>query len=199
MRDKVIGYLMQSIEKQHDYSKDKLEEIQYGLEALYITITKTAVILVLAYFLGIFWIVLLLALLHGLIRTVSFGLHATSSWLCFLFSGALFIIPPLFFNLIILPLWIQIAICLLALCAVVLWAPADTKNRPLYNKKKRERLKILSIIITLVYITAVFLIDNNVIANAILYILIIKIFDISPFTYKLFKQPYANYKREEVK
>ena len=199
MRDKIINLIMDSIKKHQDFSEEKLDEIKYGLEAFYIMLTKTVIILSIAYLLNIFLVVLLLALLHGLLRAVSFGLHAPTSFLCSVVSIILFLIPPMFFSYVFIPFPLELIISISALIIFILWAPADTKHRPLYNPKKRKRLKIISIVVVLLYTGTALLTDNNILSNAIFYALIIQSFNISPFAYKLFKFPYANYKTKEVK
>ena len=74
-----------------------------------------------------------------------------------------------------------------------LYAPADTVKRPLINKKKRMRFKILSILVTIIYFILTILIDNNIFTNSLLIGLLISCILILPITYKAFKMPYRNY------
>ena len=61
------------------YSEEKIEIIYYGLEALYVLISKSFVIFLLAFLLGIFYDVLLIFIFYGIIRTTAFGMHAENS------------------------------------------------------------------------------------------------------------------------
>ena len=76
----------------------------------------------------------------------------------------------------------------------MLFAPADTKSRPLIHKDKRIRAKILSlIIISLLYVLNL-VYFNQELLNASLYALMMQSVVMNPLTYKLFKAPYNNYK-----
>ena len=55
MREKILNTAMINIKNKYpEYNDDKLEEISYGLEALYITFTKTIVIFGISLVLNIF-------------------------------------------------------------------------------------------------------------------------------------------------
>ena len=92
MREKILSTAMINIKNKYpEYNDDKLEEISYGLEALYITFTKTIVIFGISLVLNIFKEVLCILLCYNIIRTTAFGMHAKKSWHCYIISGVLFI------------------------------------------------------------------------------------------------------------
>ena len=72
-------------------------------------------------------------------------------------------------------------------------SPADTKKKPIVNRKRRRRLKILSAIISIIYSILSIILKNQIICNYFLLSLILQNIMISPFTYKIFNQPYNNY------
>ena len=72
-------------------------------------------------------------------------------------------------------------------------APADTKKRPIVNKKRRLIYKITSTILTISYGIMSFLIKNNYIVNCLILSMIMQNFMIAPTIYKIFKLPYNNY------
>mgnify|MGYP002416640045 FL=1 len=78
-------------------------------------------------------------------------------------------------------------------------APADTQKRPLINKKKRTIYKVLSIIISIIYMTLSIVIKNNTLSNCFIFALFIQIIIMLPITYKIFGVSYNNYKNYEVK
>ena len=53
MKKMIINYAMNLIEKNGNYNEEKLSIIKYGLEGLYLTITKLIIIFLLAYLLNI--------------------------------------------------------------------------------------------------------------------------------------------------
>jgi len=86
-------------------------------------------------------------------------------------------------------------ICVIMLTGlVIIYAPADTEKRPLINKKKRLRWKILSIIIAIILSVCIILFDQNKLSNYMLIGFIEAVLMILPITYKLFGLPYNNYK-----
>ena len=87
MKDKILNKCMNSVrEKYPNYSQDKLDEIEYGLEAIYLTFTKVIVIFSIAYILGVLKELVIVLLFYNLLRTTAFGMHAKKSWHCYLIS-----------------------------------------------------------------------------------------------------------------
>ena len=72
-------------------------------------------------------------------------------------------------------------------------APADTKKRPIVNKRRREIYKIISTILTIIFSFLALLIKDNFISNCLIFSIILQNCMISPSIYKLFNLPYNNY------
>ena len=182
------------ITKYKKYSKREIERLEYGLEGLYLTITKTIIILLLSIIIGIFKEVLLVIIFFNIIRYTGFGFHAEKSYQCLITSIINFICIPLLFIKLDIPIQLQIIICVLCTISYVLFAPADTIKRPLPNKKKRIIRKILTALIGIVYTLIILLFNNSFVTPLLLSSLVIEAIAINPITYKLFGQPYNNYK-----
>ena len=73
------------------------------------------------------------------------------------------------------------------------YAPADTKKRPIINKKKRLRMKLISTIIAIIYTSICLFIKSNFILNTLMFSLVLEAGMILPITYKVFRLPYNNY------
>ena len=86
MRKRVVTLITNYIKKYKDLDKDSEEVIIYGLESLYILITKVGMIFILAAILGIFKETFIFLLCFNGIRAFAFGLHATKSYICFIVS-----------------------------------------------------------------------------------------------------------------
>ena len=199
MKKRFLTYMKKNIQKQYpNYNNDKIDEIMYGIEGLYLTLTKAVIIFTAAYFLGIFKELLLLLITFNIIRLFSFGMHASNSYICLIFSSTLFIGGTFLCKYITFNLNFLILIYILCLISIILFAPADTIKRPLINKKKRMRFKILSIIVVLTYFIASLFIENTLLVNCLAIGLIIESILILPITYKLFKLPYNNYKKYDL-
>lgn len=194
MKDFVINNTMNYILKYNHYDEIKKEELRYGLVAIYLLVTKLIIILILSIILGIFKEVVIFTVLYIPIRAVSFGLHATKSWICLIASTIIFIGLPFISKYLEMPIYIKSLIGIIAILLMFKNSPADTHKRPIVNKKRRLFFKYSSVIIALIYTTLALFINNRFIANSLLFSLIIQCFLTSPLIYKLFKLPYNNYK-----
>lgn len=195
MKNAILNYSINTIRKKDSsYSEEQLAVIRYGFESIYILITKTIFIFMVAIILGIFKEVLIFTLLYNLIRTTSFGLHATKSWMCYVSSTIIFIILPYLCKIIDINMIIRSIIGVIAILAIYKNAPADTYKRPIVSEKRRNNLKFISTMIAISMVFASLFIDNIFMHNAILLSLVTECFMISPSVYKLFKLPYNNYK-----
>lgn len=195
MRGLFINNSMNFIKKNCNYDQIKLEEIKYGLEAIYILITKTIIILSVAFILGLLNEVIIFTLSYSLIRLFSFGLHATKSWICLITSLVIFLIMPLFCKNVDLNIFIKALISIINILFIYKNAPADTHKRPIVNKKRRERYKFLSTIVAILMSLIAFFINNSFLSNCLIMSIVVQNFMISPTIYKLFKLPYDNYKK----
>ena len=194
MKKFVIENSMKIISQNKNYDKIKLQEIKYGLETLYLLISKLIIIGIVAAILGIFKELIIFILIYNIIRMPSFGLHATKSWICLLTSTITFIGLPLIMKTIELNIIIKIIIGSILTITMFIFAPADTKKRPIVNKKRRKIYKAISTIIAIIYIVLSIIIKNTYISNCFIFSIILQNILISPITYKIFKLPYNNYK-----
>lgn len=194
MKKRFLRKIKLDIEKQYPiYSKDKIEEIMYGIEGIYLTITKTIIIFTLALILGIFKELILLLIAFNFIRLFAFGMHANKSWICLIFSSGLFISTSFLIKTVSLPNNIIYILYLIILIIMILFSPADTVKRPLIKKKKRIIFKILSIVVTIIYFIITLLIKDKLLINSMLFGLLVECILILPITYRIFKMPYKNY------
>ena len=181
--DKCIDY----IKKETNYDAKKLAEIKYGLEGLYLTFSKIFIISLLAIILGIFKEMVIFMLIYNIIRMPSFGLHATKSWICLLSSTILFIGIPYLCLYLNIPLSVKTILGIICILLMFKNAPADTKKRPIVNKKRRFIYKITSTTISIIFLSISLIVKNNFIANCFLFASIMQNFMISPTIYKIFK------------
>ena len=193
MKKFIVNKIMNYIKKNTSYSDIKLKEIEYGIVSIYITISKIIVVLLISLILGIFKEVLWFMLFFNILRTTGFGLHATKSWMCWISSIILFIGIPLICKYILLHIYIKIVICILGVIFMYKNAPADTKKKPIVNKKRRFVLKLISTILSIMFSIIAIIINNNFLSNCLIFALVLENVMISPTTYKIFKLPYNNY------
>ncbi len=194
MKKRFLKKVENDIKNQYpNYSSDKIEEIMYGIEGIYLTITKSIIIFLCALILGIFKELLYLLIAFNCIRLFAFGMHANKSWICLIFSSSVFLTGAFLCKYITISKEVLYVLYLLLLIIMIKYAPSDTVKRPLIKKKKRTMYKVLSIIITVTYFIITLFIQNNLIINSMVMGLIIECILIIPITYKAFKMPYKNY------
>lgn len=191
-------FLKKSLEiiknKDSSIDEEKLEEIAYGLEGLYLTFTKMLVILAVGFVLGIVKDILLLMVFYNIIRTTAFGMHAKKSIHCLIISSLFFIGGALLCKYVVIAPYVKISVAVVSLLLLIKYAPADTHKRPLINAKRRKIYKFLSVISGTVYLILIILFRDLSITNYICVGLLEAILMIHPLVYRMFQLPYSNYK-----
>lgn len=195
MKDLIINKTMNLIISQEKYNQTQLEEIRYGLVSIYLTFSKLIIISIIATLLGIFKEMVTFLIIYNILRSVSFGLHASKSWICLLSSTLIFIGGTIFCQHVYLNNYIITGISIITILNIYRYSPADTKKRPIVSLKRRKIFKYLSTIFAIAFYIIAIITSNNFISNCLVLSLIIQTVCIHPLTYKMSKQPYNNYKR----
>lgn len=194
MKQLFLNYSLMNIKKYYpDYDEQKLDEIRYGLEGIYLSLTKLIVISLLSIILNIFYEMIIMLICFNILRTTGFGIHAKKSSQCWISSIIMFIFFPFISKYFVISKTAHILLSILLLLLILLYAPADTYKRPLIKKKKRIIYKIITTINALILIIISFY-TNSTITNLILCGILIEVVLTNPITYKIFHLPYQNYK-----
>ena len=194
MKNLIVNSIMNNITKYYNYDDTKLDEIKYGIESLYLTISKTIIILIGCIILKIVKPLLLLFIFYGIIRLTGFGVHAKKSWHCWVTSLLMFIGIPILISIISVNNNIIFITYLICMILMLKYAPADTEKRPLINKNKRALYKVLTLLITFIYLILSLILKNQIIINTLYLSIILETIQILPITYKLYGVRYNNYK-----
>jgi len=194
MKNLIVNKLMNFVTSNKDFSDVQKEELRFGFSSVYSTYSKLIVITLLSLILGIFKEYLISLLVYNLIRTFSFGLHASKSWICWVTSTITFLGIPYIATIIIIPEYIKAIMGCYLVIRFFINAPADTKKRPIINKNRRLFFKCFSTILSFIYVLVSVIIKNNLISNILFLATTVQAIVISPYTYKLFKLPFNNYK-----
>ena len=197
MKEAFLSSSMKLIEQYHDpYTEEEKELLLFGLEGIYLTITKLVAIIVLSILLNMVKEVILLLIFFNILRFTGFGVHAQSSISCLITSTLFFILLPYFFLRVSIPTIVQAVLCGVCLVSYLLYAPADTVKRPLRNAKKRRIRKIGTLITGSIFTLLIFTISNPMIEEMLLTALVVQMIVILPLTYRLLGVPYHNWKQE---
>lgn len=195
MKDLFINNSLNIIKRNNpNYSEEKIEEIEYGLVGLYLTISKTIIIILIALILGIVKELIIFTIIYNIIRMPSFGLHAKSSIACLVSSAIMFIGIPYLCVLVQIPFLIKLTLGIIGVVLIAKNSPADTEKRPIVSPKRRRNYKIISTILAVIFVITSIMISDNFLSNCFTISLILQCIITAPTTYKLFNMPYDNYK-----
>ena len=196
MKEAFLNHTMNFIaSNQETLNEAEREKLQYGLEGLYMTITKLVVIFLIALLLGFIKEFIITLIFFNIIRFPGFGFHASKSIVCLISSTILILGLPYLFTNIEVDLTIKIVLCIISVIAFIICAPADTWKRPLTNKKKRMIRKVSACSLAIIYSVLIIVFNSMEISNLLMAALLIETILISPIMYIIFKEPYRNYKR----
>lgn len=193
MKEKFIVSVVSLAKRNKEYTNEDVEIMRYALEGIYLTFTKILVITLIAWLLGVFKEYIWFVLIYTPIRSVSFGWHANTTKECWLVSILAFILVPYTFNIITINIITKIILLTFSILVFALYSPADTKKRPIVNKRRRLMFKVVSLIITFGY-SYYSLYHSNLVSNLMIASLLYQSILISPFIYKISHQEFNNYK-----
>jgi accessory gene regulator B len=194
---KLSNYIKRTVPNK---TEEDLEIIRYGIEVLFMNITKLPIILAVGYVLGLFWYTLYTLIIFGVLRRFVGGIHARKSITCLISTG--FTILGSVYISLSYPLTIIAKgfIFLVVVYIFLKYAPADTEEKPYLDRIVRKNLKIKSILIASVYFLLSIYIKNSFFSNIFMHILWIEAILIYPITYKILNRRYNNYEyyRESI-
>lgn len=184
MRDKVVNKIILKIKENNtDLDDIKLSEIRYGLQGLYTLITKTSVILLLSLALNIFLEFIIFFIFYSILRSVGFGTHANSNIKCWIFSILLLLGIPVLMTKLNINITIKIILWIIFFINFLIFAPADTKKRPLINKKRKIKFKVLILTYSIIYLFIIIYFKN--ISNIVLGSMLLESLLVNPLGYIL--------------
>lgn len=197
MIDKFCQYLTNKIRKEMpEVDDERAEIIMYGLQNIIGELPKGILILLIAYFLGIFKLTLMAVLIVAPYRCFSGGVHMKTHIGCIIYTLILYSGSALLGKYIILKgiakyvtasiIW---AFCM---TMIKLYAPADTENVPILMKKERRQKQIFSYIILTVEFLIAIIINNTVISGIIIFGDLIQTLTITRLAYNLTNNKYGH-------
>ena len=193
MKNVVLDSIMKEIKKYNNYNDVKLSEIRYGLESLYLSIFKLIIIVILSFFIHTTKYLCLFFLTYSPLRLMGFGLHTKNSLQCWILSIVIFTLFPYLIKNLIVNKMLLFILSILLLVLIILYAPADTKKRPIINKNKRIMYKTITTIITSIYIVIIYFTNNMIIKKLLFFSILLEVLLILPISYRVLGLSYNNY------
>lgn len=194
LSEKCTGFIKDNTNK----TETELEKIQYGIHVILINIFKLLLLFITAYFLGILNYTIVAYLSFATLRSFANGIHANSSIKCIITNYIIFFGNVyLSLNFSLNKIYVA-SIFIISLILIILYAPADTEERPLMSKNLRGKLKIKSILIVLGFGIVILLLPGSVYTNLIVYSTLQEAILITPMIYIIFGKKYKNYERIKI-
>ena len=169
-----------------EIDEQKAEIINFGIQSIISEISKTIIILTVAYFLGVLNLILTAIVVFGMYRTFAGGFHAKSNLACLLTNSMLF------FSIVYLSVFLEyylefiyIMIYLFNCYVIYFYAPADVEQKPILSKKLRKKLKIKSfVVMSLIFILSL-IIYNRILTNILILATLFESITLLPISYKI--------------
>lgn len=194
MKEKFINnYVNLIIKNNSNISTEELEKIKYGIEGIYLTITKLIIVIILGLIFKILPEIIIVLFFYNILRFFGFGYHAKTSTECLIFSIIFFVGLPFLVTNNFIIIKYQYLLFIVCILNFFLFAPSDTKKRPMINIKKKRKRKILIIMTSFLYLF-ISLFSNYKISSLILLSIVIESIMVNPVIYLITKEPYNNYK-----
>jgi len=191
MKSFVVDFFMNIVVKDNKYGEIKLKEIRYGLEGLYLNISKLIVFLIINALINNLWTSFLFILFFIPIKGTSYGFHAKTSLQCWTISAICFVGLPYLANYISINNSVIILLLIYIFFMFAFFSPADTPRKPILSQIIRFKLRMLSLIVVIIYSYLIF--TFNSLTNIIIFVLLFQCLMINPLTYLLFNVQYDNY------
>lgn len=196
MIDKICMFLTNKIRKEMpDMDDEKAEVINYGLQNIIGEIPKTFLVLIIAYFLGIWKETLITFLILMPYKNASGGFHLKTHLGCIIGTTIFYCGVPVLSKIVIFSGIIKYAIItilwIFGMIMIKLYAPADTENVPILRKKDRKKQQIISYITFSVGLLIAGIINNNIVSNIIILGYFLQSLMITKLAYRLTNNKYG--------
>ncbi len=193
----IVDYITGRINRRCQHEGLDAVKLRYGINQTVTSITKSALIFLAAFIIGVLPYTLIAVLSFNLLRHRAFGLHSIKQGRCTAYSVMFFVVIPYFIQGIDMELWPILLIYMSMAVAMLAFAPADTERRPLVGKERRAKFRRDAVIITVVLMLASCLIPFAAARVFLTYGALMETVTILPVIYKIMGRTYNNYEKYE--
>lgn len=197
MVKKICMFLVNRIKKKMpDISSEREEAIEYGLELIVGELPKMILLVVIAFILKIGWLVICAYFTMLPYKITAGGFHLKTHIGCtigtlIIYYGNVLLSQRIIIEPIYIKYTVIIALWIISIIMISLYAPADTINLPILRRKERRLKKILAYIFMTVTLVFALIIKNNTISNILIFNTLIETLCITKIAYKLTKNQYG--------
>ena len=202
MIEKICGFILSKMRKKMpEITDEQGEVILYGLQLLVGELPKMILLFVISFIFG-FGLEMVFAYFAIMpYRAASGGFHLHTHLGCIIGSAIFYygdVLISKFLVLDSLEKYILVTLSLIfGILMVSMYAPADTENVPIINKKERKTKKILSFITLVITLIAALIIQDQVYSNILIIGTIIQSMSITRIAYKLTNNKYGHEEYEK--
>lgn len=183
------------IESVDEVDESKADEINYGLQLLIGEVPKFFITLILAILFHMVGLTLISFLIILPYRTFSGGFHLHTHLGCIIVTNLLYIGTPYLASIINISDVVKyVAIVftfIFSFWMINKYAPADTENVPVLQKKERRKRKIWSFVIAGIELIIAIFIPYKVISNLIILGIIFQTCTLTKTAYRITKNKYG--------
>lgn len=197
MVKKICMFLVNRIKKEMpDISSEREEAIEYGLELIVGELPKMILLVVIAFILKIGWLVICAYFTMLPYKITAGGFHLKTHIGCtigtlIIYYGNVLLSQRIIIEPIYIKYTVIIALWIISITMISIYAPADTINLPILRRKERRLKKILAYIFMTVTLVFALIIKNNTISNILIFNTLIETLCITKIAYKLTKNQYG--------
>lgn len=167
----VAHKIINILDKDNQCTEVERLQMFYGIQNILYNIVITGFILLLSYITGIFIETIMLFTFFGILRIIAGGYHCNSIEKCLAVTTLIMVGGGKLVQSIQINLPICIIICTFVNIIFFSYMPKGTHNNPYspeYSIKQHKRLKIISIILTMISISS-----NSVLREAVVYSMVV--------------------------
>ena len=197
MIDEISEMLTGIIKKNSGPMDPEREEIiNYGINLLVYQVLLTSIVILLSILAGVFLSAVVLLVVNGVLRRFAGGAHARTRPTCaasfFIMAAGIIILSKFLWNGSFYP---SLPLLAIEIAMLFIYAPGDTVEKPIASRRIRKRMKILSVISTVVIFVAAVLVwrCNKEMYSMILLSTIPSMFLLTPAGYRIFGCRHSHY------
>lgn len=186
------SYILNRLIKDKNYDTLKIMKLKLGLDILIINIPKYMILLLISYYLNILFYTVIMCIVFGILRSTSFGVHASSSLRCLITSLTLFVGGVYLCMYISISITFYLLISILLIISYYKYAPLSSHKYAKLSTKHKNYLKHCTLLSLLFILILAFIINDNTIKNIVLLSSFYQLVSIFPITCKILKRSCIN-------
>lgn len=157
----IVNSIILMIKGNNQYADIELKKIEYGLYCLIDEFTKFIMFAILFCSLSLFSQFLIIIVFLCPIRIFAGGFHNKTYWGCFFFSLCQLLMIFAIDKVCDITLSIKIILLVASCILIFVLSPVDNINKPIISQNRRNKMKYISIALTIILSLVIFIIPSQ--------------------------------------